>query len=89
MVREVDAVVMESTAQYWRPVWEALERPWQSQRRYGRHLRDRQTAGLVSRRVSGHDERGGVNRSHRWLDGATISPNEKVKKERLKAILAG
>ena len=24
--REVDEVVMESTAQYWRPVWEALER---------------------------------------------------------------
>ena len=23
--REVDEVVMESTAQYWRPVWEALE----------------------------------------------------------------
>jgi transposase len=27
--REVDEVVMESTAQYWRPVWEALERAWQ------------------------------------------------------------
>ena len=25
----VDEVVMESTAQYWRPVWEALERYWQ------------------------------------------------------------
>jgi transposase len=25
---EVDEVVMESTAQYWRPVWEALERYW-------------------------------------------------------------
>jgi Transposase len=24
--REVEEVVMESTAQYWRPVWEALER---------------------------------------------------------------
>ena len=23
--REVEEVVMESTAQYWRPVWEALE----------------------------------------------------------------
>lgn len=30
--REVDEVVMESTAQYWRPVWEALERFWQPQR---------------------------------------------------------
>ncbi|PYQ80845.1 MAG: hypothetical protein DMG03_21470, partial [Acidobacteria bacterium] len=26
--REVDEVVMESTAQYWRPVWEALEQYW-------------------------------------------------------------
>jgi len=30
---EVEEVVMESTAQYWRPVWEALERDWQSVRR--------------------------------------------------------
>jgi hypothetical protein len=26
--REVEEVVMESTAQYWRPVWEALEQYW-------------------------------------------------------------
>src|ERR1700682_437581 len=26
---EVEEVVMESTAQYWRPVWETLERYWQ------------------------------------------------------------
>jgi transposase len=31
--REVEEVVMESTAQYWRPVWEALERYWRSKRR--------------------------------------------------------
>lgn len=31
--REVEEVVMESTAQYWRPVWEALERSWQPHRR--------------------------------------------------------
>jgi transposase len=29
----VEEVVMESTAQYWRPVWDALERDWQSVRR--------------------------------------------------------
>ena len=29
----VDEVVMESTAQYWRPVWETLERQWQPTRR--------------------------------------------------------
>jgi transposase len=30
---EVEEVVMESTAQYWRPVWETLERDWQPGRR--------------------------------------------------------
>ena len=28
MEQQVEEVVMESTAQYWRPVWEALERYW-------------------------------------------------------------
>ena len=31
--REVEEVVMESTAQYWRPVWEALEEHWRPRRR--------------------------------------------------------
>ncbi len=31
--RDVEEVVMESTAQYWRPVWEALEGQWQPTRR--------------------------------------------------------
>ena len=31
--REVEEVVTESTAQYWRPVWEALERHWRRARR--------------------------------------------------------
>jgi transposase len=30
---EVEEAVMESTAQYWRPVWQALERYWQPERR--------------------------------------------------------
>jgi hypothetical protein len=30
--REVEEVVMESTAQYWRPVWEALEMHWRPKR---------------------------------------------------------
>ncbi len=30
--RAVEEVVMESTAQYWRPVWEVLERDWQPHR---------------------------------------------------------
>ena len=36
---EVEEVVMESTAQYWRPVWEALERHWQPTRRAARRRR--------------------------------------------------
>src|SRR5262245_50078509 len=31
--REVEEVVMESTAQYWRPVWDMLERYWTPRRR--------------------------------------------------------
>jgi len=30
--RDVEEVVMESTAQYWRPVWDALEQQWQPTR---------------------------------------------------------
>ena len=30
--QEVEEVVMESTAQYWKPVWEALERYWKTLR---------------------------------------------------------
>ena len=28
--QEAEEVVMESTAQYWRPVWETMERYWKS-----------------------------------------------------------
>jgi hypothetical protein len=30
--QEAEEVVMESTAQYWKPVWEALERYWKALR---------------------------------------------------------
>jgi transposase len=40
--REVEEVVMESTAQYWRPVGDALEREWQP------HRRRREGAGLMA-----------------------------------------
>ena len=33
VAQEVEEVVMESTAQYWRPVWETLERHWRLPRR--------------------------------------------------------
>jgi transposase len=40
--QDVEEVVMESTAQYWRPVWDALERQWQAPQR------SRTTAGPSS-----------------------------------------
>ena len=40
--QEVEEVVMESTAQYWRPVWDALERYWQPRRQ------QREGAGAMS-----------------------------------------
>jgi hypothetical protein len=33
VVQDVEEVVMESTAQYWRPGWEALEQHWRPRRR--------------------------------------------------------
>ena len=42
VAEQVEEVVMESTAQYWRPVWAALERTWRRQRR------EREGAGPMS-----------------------------------------
>ena len=49
---EVEEVVMESTAQSWRPVWDALERDWQptqraSSGRRADHRRAASRAGAV------------------------------------------
>ena len=38
---EVEEVVMESTAQYWRPGWEALEQHWRPRRRARGHAPSR------------------------------------------------
>jgi hypothetical protein len=61
---EVEEVVMESTAQYWRPVWEALEQSWRPVRR------DRQGASPVpgpftSRKRSPIVARAGARRTFR------------------------
>jgi hypothetical protein len=37
--QEAEEVVMESTAQYWRPVWEALEQYWKPLRQASDHPR--------------------------------------------------
>ena len=42
LAQEVEEAVMESTAQYWRPVWEALERYWKPM------CRTREGAGPMS-----------------------------------------
>lgn len=60
--RDVKEVVMESTAQYWRPVWDALERNGQSIRRPGSifelvyrrlvvHLGHAQAIGAIAHRL--------------------------------------
>jgi hypothetical protein len=65
---EVEEVVMESTAQYWHPVWDALERDWQpTQRRRVdagppparciSHRRSRIMAGLAESETSLDAER--------------------------------
>jgi hypothetical protein len=53
---EVEEVVMESTAQYWRPVWEALEQHWRPPRRACRarslsHKRNRIAGPAAARRT--------------------------------------
>jgi len=54
---EVEEVVMESTAQYWRPVWEALERFWQPSRR--------QRPGAAARAGTLHLAQAQSNEGHR------------------------
>ena len=49
--RQVEDVVMESTALYWRPVWDALERDWQPARR-ARGTRRRRAVPCISRKRS-------------------------------------
>jgi hypothetical protein len=46
--QEVEEVVMESTAQYWKPVWETLERYWKPLRQ--------KREGAVEPRASGAQE---------------------------------
>ena len=65
---QVEEVVMESTAQYWRPVWAALEQRWRP-RLQARPGADRSPAACIWRRRSRIEGR---------LDGRRISqmPND-------------
>ena len=60
--QQVEEVVMESTAQYWKPVWGALERYWQAAcRRSGKAPAEvgsaASGAGAVEPRAAGTQER--------------------------------
>ena len=67
--REVEEVVMESTAQYWRPVWEALERYWQPCRR------EREGASASAGRLhlaQARSNRGPRGRKHDFADAERL-----------------
>jgi|SRR5437868_4697219 len=60
--QEAEEVVMESTAQYWKPVWAALERYWKplclEARRREAQVRDvTSSTGTVQSRTTGAEER--------------------------------
>ena len=64
--REVEEVVMESTAQYWKPVWAAPERYWQPERR------NREGAAKMSGRLhlcQAKSNRGPRGRKSDFVDG--------------------
>ena len=54
----VKEVVMESTAQYWRPVWDALERQWQPTRRGRTEATPTSGALHLAQAQSNHGPRG-------------------------------
>ncbi len=58
VVSEVEEVVMESTAQYWRPVWDTLERQWQPTRRTGVERAPTSGALHLAQAQSNHGPRG-------------------------------
>ena len=53
---QVEEVVMESTAQYWRPVWAALEQRWRPKRLQGRR---RSQVGPTASGAGAVESRGG------------------------------
>jgi transposase len=54
--QEAQEVVMESTAQYWKPVWEALERHWKPRRE--KREGTRPSAGMLAQALSNRGRRG-------------------------------
>lgn len=66
--REVDEVVMESTAQYWQPVWGALERYWRPT------CQKREGAGPLSGKL--HLAQALSNRGRRGRKKDFLMPND-------------
>ena len=56
--QDVEEVVMESTAQYWRPVWDALERAWQPTQRRRAEAGPTSGALHLAQAQSNHGPRG-------------------------------
>jgi len=59
--QEVEEVVMESTAQYWKPVWEALERYWQPRRRQSKEVGPKSGKLHLAQAASNRGPRGRKN----------------------------
>ena len=64
---QVDEVVMESTAQYWKPVWAALERHWTPR------VRARAGAGAMAGTL--HLAHARSNRARRGASATSRMPN--------------
>ena len=60
--QEAEEVVMESTAQYWKPVWGALERYWKPKRQKGEGAGPWVGKAASGRRRSRSADAGGRNR---------------------------
>src|ERR1700740_2738882 len=56
--QEAEEVVMESTAQYWRPVWETLERHWKPLRQKRKDARRRSGTLHLAQAESNRARRG-------------------------------
>jgi hypothetical protein len=74
VAQHVEEVVMESTAQYWRPVWATLERGWKpvTQQRDGAAPRGGTLHLAQARRIAGGEAASGTSRmlngwSSAWL----------------------
>ena len=65
--QQVEEVVMESTAQYWRPVWATLEREWKPMAQ--------QRDGAAQRGGTLHLAQAQSNRGPPWNDPGSRSPS--------------